>query len=113
MLQRTLGEIPRPHPTKLCTENKIEQDLSFCAGPRVGGDILVDATGIGKTETTLLFLNLLPLHLNKSDGDYMPTLLLCPSLPVISQWVEEVIKHFPVLEIIVAFGERAQTLLFS
>ena len=61
---------------------------------------------MGKSRLVALFLALYTQGMAKETGIHKPTLLLCPSLTVITQWTDMFEQFFPDFKIILAYGDR-------
>ena len=101
MLQRTFGHVPLP-PEHSENETMMNLQRKLRGLPTHGG-IIVDATGLGKTFLTLLYLSYVAAF--NPWTEHKPMLILTPSAIILSQWHDAMLKEFPDLTVIVAHGE--------
>lgn len=66
---------------------------------------MVDVTGMGKTDESLLFLSLYALYGDHSDG-HRPALIITPNGAVFNQWVTKIFDIYRDLTIIISNDDR-------
>lgn len=123
LLYRSFGFVPRFSAAVDSPLVREARERCSCFASR--GAIVADGTGLGKTLTVLLALGLVlnvfssgKVHLNPGDAPslvlpqndlqkvvgkrHLPSLIICPSVLVLTQWQEEIRKSFPDIEIIIS-----------
>ncbi|KAK4494412.1 hypothetical protein PRZ48_014710 [Zasmidium cellare] len=106
MLLRTLGTFPlsKAQEKDRARFEAIIQKLKYDL-PLTHGGILGDSPGMGKTYTTLAFINWYAQHAKHVDEngnpDHRPSLLVAPDGVVFHQWVTAAAKMFPKLRVVV------------
>ncbi|KAH8202829.1 hypothetical protein TruAng_002992 [Truncatella angustata] len=96
ILSRLLGELPKLRDKETLEQAEIRRKLR---GPKYGGALLADSMGLGKTLTAIATIELmarrgLNVEINPITGRKMhcPILILCPTVTVAAQWVEEILQ---------------------
>ena len=110
LLWKTIGTLTSTKAKQDYTNENITEDknaLEKTMGIPTFGGFLEDATGMGKTTTTLLFLSHYMLyHALHPDLEQRPTLLLLPSATMLPQWISNMKKYFPMLNLAITWGEK-------
>lgn len=102
------GGIPTDKlPDYLKAKATFAADLEYFNTIRVGGGMLCDGTGLGKTITFLLTLMLLkelsPDRDSAGESRYRPTLLLAPPI-LLQQWADEIVKYWSGFFLVISYG---------
>jgi hypothetical protein len=107
MLLRTCGSFPLSK-AQLQDREKYEdilKRLEYYRGPATGGGFLEDSPGMGKTADSLAFFDWWSKNADHVDSDgvtcHRPAMILTPDGKVLRQWVEEINKYFPGIDLIV------------
>ena len=103
MLQRSTGGIPVS--ASRATEPAIARSCEQLRSIQTFGGYLVDVTGFGKTNTSLLFASQYALYANHG-GFHRPMLIAVPNGAVFSQWQENIYNNFQDLFMILSNDDR-------
>jgi SNF2 family DNA or RNA helicase len=110
MLQRTCGMVPNPASSDevdASTANDVRQNQ--LRSLRTFGGLIVDGTGMGKSDTALLFASWYSRYGDHTDEQgqpcHRPGVLLCPT-GTVEQWFKLIAHHYKDLAPILCHGER-------
>ncbi|KII86289.1 hypothetical protein PLICRDRAFT_56026 [Plicaturopsis crispa FD-325 SS-3] len=81
-----------------------EEGGHICGSPNNTGFVLAYDMGLGKTVVTIALVCKRPLRSN-TDGVVPATLVVCPSVGIISHWASEVQKFAPHLKVLIYHGK--------
>lgn len=99
MILKAYGYIVAPTKEGQAAAEKLKAIRTF-------GGVLVDNMGLGKTFTSLIYLEWVIQNFTPTTpGSYKPHLILAPAGPVIEQWRQDILKNFKGINLILAYGD--------
>lgn len=99
MLSKAYGTLHAPTAVGQAAADEFKTARTF-------GGILVDNMGLGKTFTSLLYLEwMFRFHTVSKPGNYKPHLILAPAGPVIEQWRIDIQTRFKGITLVLAYGD--------